>query len=357
MQQSHTMSKPRALVTFDSMKNPNSGYFSFGKGLGDALIKENNNRFKLTYYMFKNTIYFFNKLVDIIYLYRLHLVFFPYWNKFDVIHFTDQTCRLKPYRVKGKKIMTIHDINKVHLPGSKQHKINKHINKLRYYASLCDRVVTISQFVADDILRFIPELKDKISVIHNGTEKLIVPENHEPQYRPQKPFLFAIGLLSPQKGFHYIPPLLTGNDYELVIAGIETPHKTRIIEEAKKYNCLDRLTITGPVSDDDKAWYFKHCSAFVFPSIAEGFGLPVIEAQYFGKPVFLAKATSLPEVGGNVAYYFDNFEPSHMQQVFTKGMKDWADNQRAAVIMEHAGKFSWENSAKKYLALYEDVLA
>ncbi|HWZ36626.1 MAG TPA: glycosyltransferase family 1 protein [Mucilaginibacter sp.] len=338
------------------MKNPNSGYFSFGKGLGDALIKENDNRFKLTYYMFKNTIYLFNKLVNIIYLYRLHIIFFPYWNKFDVIHFTDQTCRLKPYRVKGKKIMTIHDINKVHLPGSKQHKIGKHINKLRYYASLCDRVVTISQFVADDILRFIPELKSKISVIHNGAEKLIVPENHEPPYRPKKPFLFTIGLLSPQKGFQYIPSLLANNDYELVIAGIETPNKARIIAEAEKYNCLDRVTITGPVSDDDKAWYFKNCSAFVFPSIAEGFGLPVIEAQYFGKPAFLAKATSLPEVGGSVAYYFNNFEPAHMQQVFNEGMKDWKENNREAAIIEHAAQFSWENSARKYLALYEEVL-
>lgn len=350
------MSKPAVLVTFDSMKNPNSGYFTYGKGLGEALIKENNNRFKLTYYMFKNTIYFFNKMADIIFLYRFHRIFFPYYNKFDVVHFTDQTCRLRPYRVNGKKIMTIHDINKVHLPGSKPHKIKKHIDKLRYFASLCDRVVTISQFVADDILRFIPELKDKISVIYNGAEKLSVPENHQPGYLPKKPFLFTVGLLSPQKGFHYIPSLLQGNDYELVISGIETPHKARIIEEAQKYNCLDRVTITGPISDDDKAWYFKNCSAFVFPSIAEGFGLPVIEAQYFGKPVFLAKATSLPEIGGSEAYYFDNFEPAHMQSVFNNGMKDYTDNNRDAAIIAHAHKFSWEKTAQQYMQLYEDCL-
>ncbi|WP_214071984.1 glycosyltransferase family 1 protein [Mucilaginibacter sp. dw_454] len=350
------MSKPSVLVTFDSMKNPNSGYFSFGKGLGDALIKENSNRFKLTYYMFKNTIYFFNRLVEIIYLYRWHRFFFPFYNNFDVVHFTDQTCRLRPYRVNGKKIMTIHDINKVHLPGSKQHKIDKHINKLRSYMAHCDRIVAISQFVADDVLRFIPEIKGKLSVIHNGADKLYVTENYEPTYRPKKAFLFTIGLLSPQKGFHYIPVLLQGNDYELVISGIETPHKARILEEAEKYGCLDRLTLTGPIADEDKAWYFKNCSAFVFPSIAEGFGLPVIEAQYFGKPVFLAKATSLPEVGGSVAYYFNNFEPAHMQAVFNDGMKDYANNHREAAIIEHANQFSWENSAGKYLALYEEVL-
>jgi glycosyltransferase involved in cell wall biosynthesis len=350
------MSKPKVLVTFDSMKNPNSGYFTYGKGLGDALIRQNNNRFKLTYYMFKNTVYFFNKLVDIIYLYRFHLIFFPYYNKFDVIHFTDQTCRLKPYRVNGKKIMTIHDINKVHLSFSKPHKIRKHLDKIRRYMALCDRVVTISQFVADDILRFIPEVKDKLSVIYNGADELIVPDGHQPVYQPKKPFLFTIGLLSVQKGFHYIPSLLAGNDYELVIAGIETPHKARIIEEAEKYGCLDRLTITGPVSDDDKAWYYKNCSAFVFPSIAEGFGLPVIEAMYFGKPVFLARSTSLPEVGGALAYYFDNFEPAYMQTIFAEGMKDYATNSRAAAIIEHAHKFSWEKTAQQYIQLYEECL-
>jgi glycosyltransferase involved in cell wall biosynthesis len=350
------MAKPAVLITFDSMKNPNSGYFSFGKGLGDALIKMNNNRFKLTYYMFKNTTYFFNKVIDIIYLNRLHNIFFQAYNKFDVVHFTDQTCRLKPYRVKAKKIMTIHDINKVHLSFSKPRKIKKHLNKIRRYISLCDKVVTISQFVADDIIRFIPEAKPKLSVIYNGADKLHVPTGHAPVYQPKKPFLFTIGLLSVQKGFHYIPSLLQGNDYELVIAGIETPHKARIIEEAEKYNCLNRLTITGPVSDDDKAWYYKNCSAFVFPSVAEGFGLPVIEAQYFGKPVFLANSTSLPEVGGDAAYYFNNFEPHHMQTVFAEGIKDYQENNREAAIIKNAERFSWENTAQQYMELYEELL-
>ena len=350
------MSKPSILVTFDSMKNPNSGYFSFGKGLGDALISENHERFKLKYYMFKNTLYQFDGKVDIMYLSRLHNIFFPARNKFDLVHFTDQTCRLKPYKVNAKKIMTIHDVNKLHLSFSKPHKIKAHLNKIKRYISYCDKVVTISQFVANDIIQHIPEAKEKLSVIYNGADQLIVPENHIPAYVPKKPFLFTIGLLSVQKGFHLLPPLLKGNDFELVIAGIETPHKQRIIEEAEKFGCLDRMTITGPVSDDDKAWYYKNCSAFVFPSVAEGFGLPVIEAMYFGKPVFLSKFTSLPEIGGEAAYYFDSFDPEHMQDVFKKGMQDFHDQNRAASIIKHAGKFSWGTTTQQYMELYESCL-
>jgi glycosyltransferase involved in cell wall biosynthesis len=159
-----------------------------------------------------------------------------------------------------------------------------------------------------------------------------------------------------QKGFHLLPALLKENNFGLVIAGIETPHKQKILEEAEKYNCLNRVHITGPVTDEDKAWYYKNCSAFLFPSIAEGFGLPVIEALHFGKPVFLSKFTSLPEVGGDAAYYFDNFEPGHMQSVFKNGMLDFIDRDRAQEMVAQADKFSWDRAASQYLDLYAESL-
>lgn len=350
------MSNPNILVTFDSMINPNSGYFSFGKGLGDALIKENANRANLTYYLFKDTAYQFEKKVPLLYLSKWHQLYFSQRKKFDLVHFTDQRCRLKPGMVNAKKVLTIHDINKVHLNKSKPWRIKAHMNKINGYIAQCDRVVTISQFVANDILKYCPAAEGKISVIYNGADKLVVPENHTPAYVPQKPFLFTLGLLSPQKGFHLLPALLANNDYELIISGLETPHKEVILQEAQKYNCVDRVTITGTISDDDKAWYYKNCSAFLFPSKTEGFGLPVIEAMYFGKPVFLSTYTSLPEVGGTVAWYFDNFEPAHMQQVFEQGMQEYTEQDRVAAIKTHAEQFSWESTARQYLALYEDCL-
>lgn len=349
------MFKPRVLVTFDSMKDTNCGYFSFGKGLGDALIKENNGQFDISLYLFPVTDQF-NDRIDIVRRTRLHDIYFSGYHKYDLVHLTDQRTRLHPSRLKAKKIMTIHDINKVHVKKSKPHRIKAFLDKLRKKVQACDKVVAISQFVADDVIRYIPEARAKMSVIYNGADRLTVPANHNPAYQPAKPFLFTIGLLSPQKGFHHIPALLSGNNYELVIAGIETPHKARILEEAEKFGVADRVKVTGPVSEEDKAWYYANCSAFIFPSRAEGFGLPVIEAMHFGKPVFLAKFTSLPEVGGNVAYYFDNFEPEHMQKVFAAGMKDYTENDRAQSIITHAAKFTWQAAAQQYLALYRGLL-
>ncbi len=350
------MAQPSVLVTFDSMLNPNSGYFSFGKGLGNALVSQNADRYRLTYYLFKDTQYRFASSVAVLPVNKLHNLYFPQRKNFDLVHFTDQRCRLKPGMVNAKKVLTIHDINKVHLNKSKPWRIRAHVNKINKYISQCDRVVTISQFVANDILRYCSAAKGKISVIHNGADKLEVKPGHEPVYRPKRPFLFTIGLLSPQKGFHYIPALLQDNELELVIAGPETPHREVIMQEAQKHNCADRVTIAGTISEEDKAWYYQHCEALVFPSRTEGFGLPVIEAMYFGKPVFLSKYTSLPEVGGNMAWYFDNFEPAHMQQVFADGMRDYREQDMATAIMAHAETFSWDNAAKKYLALYDELL-
>ena len=110
------------------------------------------------------------------------------------------------------------------------------------------------------------------------------------------------------------------------------------------------------MTESDKAWYYKNCAAFVFPSIAEGFGLPVIEAMHFGKPVFLSKFTSLPEVGGNAAYYFDNFDAKHMQQIFKEGMQDFIARNRADEMLAQADKFSWEQAANQYLELYSECL-
>jgi len=351
------MKKPSVLVTFDSMKRNNCGYFSFGKSLGNALIDQNHSRFNLTYYLFKKSVYQFEGRVPVKYLSLLDNIYFSGRNNFDLLHLSDQRCRLKPSKVKAKRIMTVHDMNKVHLKYSKPHRIEAYLRRLGGYISKCDKVVAISQFVANDVLHYFPEAKDKVSVIYNGADKLVVPENHKPAVIPDKPFLYTIGRLNVQKGFHLLPALLANNDYHLVIAGIETPHKQKIIEEAEKYNCLDRVHITGPVSDDDKAWYYKNCLALVFPSIAEGFGLPVIEAMHFGKPVFLSRYTSLPEVGGEQAYYFDSFEPEHMQQVLEHGLADFVKRDRSAEMVARANEFTWDKAAQQYLKLYEECLA
>jgi glycosyltransferase involved in cell wall biosynthesis len=119
------------------------------------------------------------------------------------------------------------------------------------------------------------------------------------------------------------------------------------------------LTIqTGEVSDADRQWLDEHCEALLFPSLTEGFGLPVLEALQCGRPVFISRLTCLPEVGVDLRFYRDSFSPEHMQQVLRTGLAAvHADPGYAERARAHAARFSWERAVQDYLAVYDMVLA
>jgi glycosyltransferase involved in cell wall biosynthesis len=110
------------------------------------------------------------------------------------------------------------------------------------------------------------------------------------------------------------------------------------------------------ITDAQKAWAFARCAGFLFPSLTEGFGLPPLEAMHFGKPVFLSRLTSLPEVGGDAAYYFDDWSPAAMRSVVEAGLRQGAEATRAAQVKQHAARFDWDSAAAAYLALYAKLL-
>jgi glycosyltransferase involved in cell wall biosynthesis len=185
-----------------------------------------------------------------------------------------------------------------------------------------------------------------------------VPPQKPSGYIPVIPFLFTMGYVNPKKNFHTLVPLLKNSNFELVIAGrLDDPdYISNMKKQAEAMGLNDRLKILGPVSEEDKAWYLHNCEAFLLPSLAEGFGAPVVEAMAFGKPVFLSNRTSLPEIGGDVAFYFQTFEADHMQQVLKTGLTEYKKNGLAYRIISRGKEFSWEEKAKEYLRVYKSLL-
>ncbi|RZK96656.1 MAG: glycosyltransferase family 1 protein, partial [Hymenobacter sp.] len=225
-----------------------------------------------------------------------------------------------------------------------------------------DYLVTISDYVRQDILRHADLLgyqpTTPLRYVRRGVEALApVPAGHAPAYGPRRPFLFGLGTINTKKNWHVLPALLQGNDYELIIAGsfAEGDYVQTIMAAAGQAGVADRVHVLTRISEADKTWYYQHCLAYMQPSLAEGFGLPVVEAMQLGKPVFLSRLTSLPEVGGAAAYYFDDFAPAAMQQVLAAGLAQHSPA-RAAAAQAQARQFSWAQAAADYLAIYKELL-
>ncbi|MDR1503135.1 MAG: glycosyltransferase [Prevotella sp.] len=83
---------------------------------------------------------------------------------------------------------------------------------------------------------------------------------------------------------------------------------------------IGNVFLSGVIDAPEKVWMYRNCEAFLFPSKFEGFGLPLIEAMLFGKPVFSSRYTSLPEVGNKYAFFWDNFDAKHMKEVVEKNL-------------------------------------
>lgn len=283
--------------------------------------------------------------------------YFPSWSKnVDLWHSLQQF----PSHQAPKnclQILTIHDLNFLLEKGSK--KADGYLKKLQDNVDRADVITSISEFTSE-IIRNNLDLKAKeVHTIHNGIYVKEFPKASKPKKAPADKFFFSIGIFSEKKNFLSLLPLLKEMpEGSLVIAGDHsTAYGNQLKLEIKSMGMEDRILLPGKISDQDKYWYYKNCEAFLFPSLAEGFGMPVIEAMTLGKAVFCSDQCSLPEIGGNAAFYWDNFDPLYMKKILNDGL-DFQNTDKETFKSrqkEHAALFSWEACIGKYLKLYDQV--
>ena len=123
------------------------------------------------------------------------------------------------------------------------------------------------------------------------------------------------------------------------------------MEEAKKHNVAERVIMPGSITESEKWWLMQHTKAFVFPSIAEGFGIPVAEAMHFDAPIILSTHTCLPEIGGDAVYYFSSFDSEEMQHDFKNALDHYHSNhnQRTSWYPMSLVMNRWSGSEKRIL--------
>jgi len=322
--------KPHIVIDVERMKHPYTGLYYFCYHLTENLMKHHAGEFRFSVLKPQKA-----KIPA-----SWPEIPFSKWDEWrhmsleaDLFHGTWQMTKLLP-KNRIPFILTIHDLNFLYTDKPLIKK-KKFLNKIQKRIDRADAVTVISDYVKQDVIKHL-DLKGKpVFRIYNGVELKEFPGFDKPRYRPARPFLFTLGTVLYKKHFHVLPRLLPGTDFELIIAGIQ-PDKDyvrRIMDEAHRHGVAGRVKLIGPVSDEEKYWYLKNAEAFVFPSVSEGFGLPPVEAMRLGKPVFLSTLTSLPEIGGEAAYYFRNFEDEHMRRVLQEGLEDYYKHNRREEIL------------------------
>ena len=353
------------ILDCDLMKFPNSGLYHYCKNLGDSVISESigvDDSSSVMMYVPESAQHAFNVCKKRTIIEQAwHRLWKPFLLDCRVWHAPFQSGRMLPNRRLFRHIhtvLTIHDLNVLHegKPEEEQRKSLQHIQKM---INQSDVIVCISEFTRSDVERHCDLRGKKVKVIPNGINPLANPVASILTYRPTRPFLFGIGYVNRKKNYHTLIKLLDKlDDIEVIVSGKldDLGYITEIEEEVERLGLIGRFHLTGPITEEEKSWYMNNCAAFVHPSLAEGFGLPILEAMSVGKPVFLSDRTSLPEIGGNAAFYFRDFSAAHMAEVIRCGLEEFRLKDMERVVKIHAGNFSWELAAAEYAKVYNSLL-
>lgn len=361
----------RVLLSLDKLRERNSGLERFSLHLARALGQAAPDDFDLVFMAPRRRwgdlagtgarlepLWLFNKARYQAPLNRFIPVPVRSWGRprYDVWHALAQDAKFLPLDPRIPVVLTLHDLTVRRMQSGEEL-----AQTMRHFQANVDRasiIVTGSHFAANEIRQHLRLGEKPIEVIYHGLTLELTGPSHPPADIPADRFLVALGRVVQTKNLHSLIDMLAQMpERKLLIVGDDTdPYAAELRKRIADAGLNDRVQVLGPVSDAERLWLFQHADALLQPSLAEGFGLPVLEAMACGTPVFLARRTSLPEVGGELAFYWDEFEPDAMATVFQRGMTIVAaDPTYPDRLVAHAATFSWAAAAKGYLDIYRSL--
>jgi glycosyltransferase involved in cell wall biosynthesis len=245
-------------------------------------------------------------------------------------------------------IFTLHDLTHLYVPGK-----HAFIKKMYYdfftkpSAKRALKIITVSDYSKKNIIEWANIPEEKIVVVGNGISSCFGMKGniHQPGY----PYFLHVGNTKPHKNVARLVQAFASakidSEMRLILTGNMTEELEKIIHDKKLEK---RIVLSGTLSDEKLAEYYRGARAFLFPSLYEGFGIPVIEAMACGTPVLTSNTTSLPEVAGDAAVLVD---PNQVESISAGIEKiSYDETLRATLIakgLERIKLFSWEKTARK----------
>lgn len=284
-------------------------------------------------------------------------------NKVDLLHNLAMTA---PYFSPAPQVTSTHDV--IYAAHRDAH---SHLMRLGQSvlvpmgARRAKRVLTLSEASADEIVRVTGARREKIDVVSIAARTPVAP-TPEAELRERlgigdAPFLIAPSIRRGHKNLARLLEALSQLNHEpapaLVLTGFDGGASEDLRALLQSLGLTDRVFVFGWVSDADMDGLYSAAEMLAFPPLAEGFGLPLLEAMQFGLPVATSNCSSMPEVGGDAALYFDPYSVRDIVAAIERLLGDAELRaQLSAKGRERAAQFSWQRAAAQTIAIYEQVL-
>ncbi|PWV93816.1 glycosyltransferase involved in cell wall biosynthesis [Paenibacillus cellulosilyticus] len=254
---------------------------------------------------------------------------------------------------KGAQIITIHDLIPLHFP-------NQYKGQYYYYKYLLpktikysDKIITISEATKVDILNHYTVDEDKITVIHNGFEhSQAKPSEDHIASMHDHPYFLMVGTTFPHKNldtvlraFNMIKDQI---ELDCIIVGRKSPYYESLEKVIHQLGLEHRVKLLGYVNDSQLEWLYRNASVFVYPSLYEGFGLPILEAMAKEIPVLCSDTSSLPEISGGASILFNpRNETEIAERIIEICNNGVLKHEFITKGTENLRRFSWDITSEK----------
>jgi len=264
---------------------------------------------------------------------------------------------------KMETVVTIHDLAFKQFPKTFPQKDLLKLNLLTNLAiKKSDKIIAVSKSTKQDILKFYPEISaQKIKVIYHGFSAELFQRNFSKEKIKatltkfsigNAKFLLYVGAIQPRKNLKFLVEAFniykhrTKSNVKLVLAGGRAWQWQETIQAVERSVFKEDIILTNKVSFSELAILYQNSSLFIFPSLYEGFGIPILEAFASNVPVISANNSSLPEVGGGAVEYFDELNADDLAGKIEKILNDKKLKEEMIVRgKKQLQKFSWEKCA------------
>jgi glycosyltransferase involved in cell wall biosynthesis len=285
----------------------------------------------------------------------------------EIFHATDH---LLPSLHHTRSVFTLHDLTPLIFPTAHT-RLNRHYLQLMLPRFLreTDMIVAVSEATRRDVLARFSLPPQRVRVVHHGVNahfKAVSPEagrQMRDKYRLPDRYILSVGTIEPRKNLIVLLEALHvlqqhDPELQLVIAGKRGWHSEPFFERLETLGLTDQVRLLGFVPDEELPTLYSLAEVFAFPSIYEGFGLPVLEAMACGAPVVCSNTSSLPEVARDAALLIAPEDGrgwiAALQQVLDNASLRTDLQQRG---LRQAARFTWTQTAQQTLALYREVMA